>query len=310
MAASTKDDATAAKKKVPQARFYLKLEGVQGCATAAGYEGWIPITSLQFGAGVGIGRRRAPEASANKRKKLSGDDDEEEAAPAAGDIIVDESDEEAFYRRVRETGPRPSEPSVSEVTLTKPSDATSPLLFHYSTLRRPLRAAVIEHVYDRTTIRFTLSSVFISSFSMSAQRKGQAATADDDDDCGPVAPGTESLSLHYQQIELSVVDKVRRPLALPQTPAFAGFNPHQGVDIGFPLPIELIVAIFSWLDQQSLSRASMACKRFTYAASDDQLKVFVAHSTAYSLAAADTHFDGRLVEPFWPPNTDSDNSGW
>lgn len=302
MAASI-NDATAAEKKVPQARFYLKLEGVQGCATAAGYEGWIPITSFQFGAGVGIGRRRAP-ASANKTKKLSGDDDEE-AAPAAGDIIVDESDEEAFYRRVRETGTRPSEASLSEVTLSKPSDASSPQLFHYSTLRRPLRTAVIEHVYDRTTIRFTLSSVFISSLSMSVDGDDNGGDA-----CEPVAPGTESLSLNYQQIEMSVVDKVRRPLALPQTTAFAGFNPHQGVDAGFPLPIELIIAIFSWLDQQSLSRASMACKRFTYAASEDQLKVFVAHSTAYSIATTDSHLDGRLVEPFWPPNTDSDNSGW
>jgi ABC-type glutathione transport system ATPase component len=160
--------------------------------------------------------------------------------------------DKAFYRRVRETGTRPSEASLSEVTLSKPSDASSPQLFHYSTLRRPLRTAVIEHVYDRTTIRFTLSSVFISSLSMSVDGDDNGGDA-----CEPVAPGTESLSLNYQQIEMSVVDKVRRPLALPQTTAFAGFNPHQGVGAGFPLPIELIIAIFSWLDQQSLSRASM-----------------------------------------------------
>lgn len=52
------------------------------------------------------------------------------------------------------------------------------------------------------------------------------------------------------------------------------------------------------------------CKRFTYAGSVAPLEVSVAHSMSYSLATTDTHLDGRLVEPFWPPNADDHNSGW
>jgi hypothetical protein len=47
-----------------------------------------------------------------------------------------------------------------------------------------------------------------------------------------------------------------------------------------------------------------ACKRFAYAASEDQLKVFVDHSTAYNTTSMDAHLDGRLAEPFWPANSD------
>jgi hypothetical protein len=53
-------------------------------------------------------------------------------------------------------------------------------------------------------------------------------------------------------------------------------------------------------------------KRLAFAASDEQLKVFVAHSVAYDHTLLESHLDGQLVEPFWPPTSDDDsgNSGW
>ena len=56
---------------------------------------------------------------------------------------------------------------------------------------------------------------------------------------------------------MHVVDKVRRPLSLPKNPSFATFDPHQATAGAFSLPLELIVSVFLWLDQQSLSRAAM-----------------------------------------------------
>jgi type VI protein secretion system component Hcp len=246
--ATNADVGTTDKKSVEYA-FYLKLEGLQGSATTPGYEGWIPLHSFQFGVGVGIGSpsRRTPKAA---KKQLTEDEEEAEAiAAAAGDIIVDETEEEAFYRSVRESNTRISSPSISEVSLTKLTDATSPLLFLHTSLRKPFRRAIIEQIYDRTTIRITLGpAVFVSGFSVSADNGPE-----DDDN----APSVESFSLNFQEVEMSVVDKVRRPLALPKTPSFTGFNPHQAREESFPLPVELITSIFWWLDQQSLSRASM-----------------------------------------------------
>lgn len=41
-----------------------------------------------------------------------------------------------------------------------------------------------------------------------------------------------------------------------------------------------------------------------YAASDDQLKVFEAHTVGYNVGKKDVYYDGRLSEPFWPPGKD------
>jgi type VI protein secretion system component Hcp len=184
-------------------------------------------------------------------------------AAYAGDIIVDETDEEAFYRRVREGLVEVSQPSLSEMTFSKFTDASSPVLFHLATLRRPLRRAVIEHVFDRTTTRFTLSPVFISSFSAAADQMPEKDEDEDEDGEQHEDYGRESLSLNFHSVEMHVVDKVRRPLALPKTPAFGMYDPHQA-EGAFPLPLELIVSVFLWLDQQSLSRAAQVASHIFF----------------------------------------------
>lgn len=302
------------KKRKPEHHFFLKLEGIEGDATDAGYEGWIPIHSTSWGLGCGISLRSS--RSRNKKNKKNGEGEEEKEIKTTEDIVIeeDETNEEAFHRRVRaEMADCVSQPSLSEVTLTKYTDDTSPHLLLHITVRRPFRKAIVEHVFDRTTTRFVLYDVLISGFSISGSEGGAGGRRrrycesddeeDDKEEDARLKPSfSESLSLNYQSMEITIIDKVRRPITLPKAP-FAKFNPHKE-DNSLPLPLELLTRVFSFLDQTSLVRAALATKRLAFAASEEELKVFETHTAGYSHPTAQATFDGRVLEPYWPPKAD------
>jgi type VI protein secretion system component Hcp len=266
----------------PQSFMFILLEGIKGTATQPGYEGWIPLRAITHNVGTAMFR-------GFRKKKAGKEKDEEEKDSEGGDIIVDETEDEAYHRRMRserKDNP-PGNPSLSELTISASFGPHLPLLFQLGALRRPLRRAVIEHVVGRLTTRYTLRNVFLSGFSISA---------DDDED-----ERHHSLSLNYQgPIELMMEERVRRPLALPSTPGFTSFDPHKADSGSFSLPLELIVMTFGWLDQQSLARAAMACKRFAFAANDEQIKCYVTHSAGYDLIAHTNTLNGQNVPNYWP----------
>jgi type VI protein secretion system component Hcp len=179
----------------PAADLYLQLEGIHGSVTEPGHEGWIKIQSLQFGAGVAIsnggGRRynqSREEREADKKKK-----EEEEAAAEKAAAERGETEDERWERKVRSTV-ECSSASLSEVTVTKETDASSPLLFHHVVLRKPVRRATIELVHrtDKSVTRFTLDTVFVSSFSLSVGNRSSNGRP------------AESFSLNFRHVNFSV----------------------------------------------------------------------------------------------------------
>jgi type VI protein secretion system component Hcp len=178
-------------KKEPTADIYLFLDGIKGPLAEPGREGWIKVSSAQFGLGCAIStpgryrRNRTPEQLEAERKKKEEEETEAQAAAERG-----ETEDEAWARQIK-ASVSCSSPSVSELTLTKETDASSPLLFHHNVLRKPLRKALMEVVReDKSTTRLELDTVFISAFSFSVGR-GRAS---------------ESFSLNYRSLEFGVED--------------------------------------------------------------------------------------------------------
>jgi type VI protein secretion system component Hcp len=180
------------KANEPAVDVYILLEGVKGPVTEPGHEGWIKGLSAQFGLGLAVShgnrryrRNQTPEQLEAERKKK---EEEEAAAKAAQES--GETEEEAWERKVR-SSVECSSPSVSEITLTKETDAASPILFHHTVLRKPFRRAVVEIVQrsDKATTRFELDTVLISGFSLSVGRTNRPQ---------------ESLSLNFQGISFGV----------------------------------------------------------------------------------------------------------
>jgi type VI protein secretion system component Hcp len=180
------------KENEPAVDVYILLEGIKGPVTEPGHEGWIKGLSAQFGVGLAIGgrnrryrRNQTPEQLEAERKKKEDEEAEAKAAEERG-----ETEEEAWERKVR-SSVNCSSPSVSEVTVTKESDAASPVVFHHTVLRKPVRRAVVEVVQrsDKATTRFEMDTVFISGFSLSIGRNNRPQ---------------ESMSLNFQSITFGV----------------------------------------------------------------------------------------------------------
>jgi type VI secretion system secreted protein Hcp len=133
---------------------FLEYPDIKGESVAIGYEGKIGITSIQFGSMRAI----SPGYS------LGG------------------------------TSREASSPSLSEVTITKSSDGTSPLLFSQSLMGEPgLTPATLfftnsdQNGATKTYMTTKLFNPMISSYSVSS--------------AGEIP--TESISINYQKIELS-----------------------------------------------------------------------------------------------------------
>jgi hypothetical protein len=120
---------------------------------------------FQGGGGSSAGGRRwrnqSPEELETERKKK-----EEEEAAAKGCRREGGVRGGGLAAQGQKNAVECSTPSISEVTVTKETDA---LAVHHVVLRKPMRSAVIEVVQrsDKSTTRFMLGTVFLSGFSLS-----------------------------------------------------------------------------------------------------------------------------------------------
>ncbi|KAL0476574.1 ZMYM6, partial [Acrasis kona] len=123
------------------------------------YAGWFAIDSVQWGLGLGISSGRY---SRKKDKPVT-------------------FDEEGFAER------QCSEPSISEISITKSHTKESPLLAFHSVTRRPFKKITIDVTTDGKPVsRYVLRKVYISGYSTSWGRKD---TLD------------ESISLNFGSLE-------------------------------------------------------------------------------------------------------------
>jgi len=149
---------------------YGRFPGYQGDVRVPGYDGAIEFLSIQFGAGMGI--------SSPGGRRWGGDEDEE----------VPEYGEDDYPER------ECSDPSISEVTVTKKQNSVSSLLFYNMCAKKNHETVVLDIVESKEDgkvvpiFRYVLKHVLMSGFSTSWGRKG--------------SPSTESLSFNFSAIEL------------------------------------------------------------------------------------------------------------
>ncbi|OUS31870.1 hemolysin-coregulated protein [Gammaproteobacteria bacterium 45_16_T64] len=134
---------------------YLEFEGIEGNATATGYEKMIDVTSFNWGVGRAI-------------------------TQTAGRMANREA----------------SRPSISEITLTKATDKSTPLLIQESTVGTKGKKVLIHFVTTggdqlEEFLTYTLEDTLISSFSIGASSDGE--------------PG-ETISLSFSQFEVAFTE--------------------------------------------------------------------------------------------------------
>jgi len=173
-------------------RLLMQIPGIEGPAITsvpARYKGWLSFSSFQHGAGLGIGsrRKRDDDDNNNKSDDEKGDKDEKKE---------EESDDE---------GIQVSDPSISEITLTRDCDAASTSLF--GTLLARKKIPVIEIVMLKgqdVLFTYTLSDVLLSGYSQSfaaadekPSRRGGRNRSNAD------GSGSESISLNFARISVA-----------------------------------------------------------------------------------------------------------
>jgi len=150
---------------------YAHFDGYKGDVRVKGYEGWIEFNSIQFGAGMGI--------SSPGGRRWGGDDDEEE---------VPEYGEDDYPER------ECSDPSISEVSVTKKQNSVSSLMFYNMCSKKNHETVILDIVETQDDgrilpiFRYILKHVIFSGFSTSWGRKS--------------TPPNESLSLNFSAIEV------------------------------------------------------------------------------------------------------------
>jgi len=160
---------------------YAQFPGYSGGVKTPGYEGWISFSSFQFGAGLGI--------SSGRRRRYGDDDDDEEE---------EEVDENSLPER------ECSEPSVSEITLTKSQDGSSCLMFYNLCARKmhdtiTLDLVNIQDGKAKPFLRWVLRATYLSGFSTSWGTQKQVPQ--------------ESLSLNFANMEVVSLTEDGVPIA-------------------------------------------------------------------------------------------------
>lgn len=145
-------------------RIVMKIEGLKGCSDVHGHEGWIDIKTLQWGTGRGVSWPR--------------------------------SDDGPQERRI-------SQPSVSEISLTRLADTASIELFKLTFATEPVSTATIRLVNERDSVvaEVTLTEVYLSGYSWNVA----ADRPTDNNDA-------ESLSLNYATIRMSRTGAAESPM--------------------------------------------------------------------------------------------------
>jgi len=130
---------------------YAKFDGIDGEVTIEGFDKWIEFTSMQYGVGVGV---ESPSGGASGGKRTA------------------------------------SQPSFSEVTMTKPLDQTSMQMMQYCAKGDSFKTIEIAFIKSAGNVNeryltVKMSNTLISGHSMSS---------------GGDRP-SESISLNYTQID-------------------------------------------------------------------------------------------------------------
>ncbi len=144
---------------------YLKYEGMTGEVTAAGHEGWIECSSLQWGVGRGI----IMQTGASKDREASS-------------------------------------PSISEVTVTKLMDETTPYFFTEACVGKSKKVEI--HLVKtgdtlESYMEYTLSDCMVSGYSVST---------------GGDRP-SESISLNFTKVEMKYIPFDDKHAAMAPIPA-------------------------------------------------------------------------------------------
>lgn len=133
---------------------YLKIDGINGNVTATGHEKWIELGSMQFGVGRGITSVGSVGRESNREASIA---------------------------------------SISEVTVSKIMDETSPLFFIEACIGVGKNAEIhLCRTGDQVQsfMEYKLQNVLISSYSMETNGEGHPE---------------ESLSFNFDKIEMKYI---------------------------------------------------------------------------------------------------------
>eukprot|EP01117_Protostelium_nocturnum_P015536 TRINITY_DN6040_c0_g1_i1.p1 TRINITY_DN6040_c0_g1~~TRINITY_DN6040_c0_g1_i1.p1 ORF type:complete len:237 (+),score=89.00 TRINITY_DN6040_c0_g1_i1:940-1650(+) len=175
-----------------------------------------------------------------------------------------------------------SDPSISEITISKIPTVDSPrLLFHCLTGTK-MDSVVIESVrepFNEVFFQQILSNVYISGFSTSQSQ----------------IDAMESISLNFDQSKFTTnkvddyVETLSRRKAIAEKFTKEQFTGHLGTNFE-GLPNEQLHIILSMLPKKDLLSASSVCKRFFKAAADPRLHRIKQHSVQMYITGKPAHF--------------------
>eukprot|EP01122_Echinamoeba_exundans_P008539 TRINITY_DN2850_c0_g1_i1.p1 TRINITY_DN2850_c0_g1~~TRINITY_DN2850_c0_g1_i1.p1 ORF type:complete len:265 (-),score=39.83 TRINITY_DN2850_c0_g1_i1:81-875(-) len=224
-------------------KYYLKLGDLVGPIDTGIYEGWFPIYSFNWGSGVAVSSGRwARRRRGNNNKPVD------------------------------PTKRTCSQPSYSEMTMTRPADGVSAVLMSAMGLHTCFERAILEAVNSDGLVvsRFTLHEVLISGFSCS----------------GGDGESQESISFNYAAIESYTCSMLRTNLAVPSKLATPSSSETSGVPQPFAVT-DIAARIFHFLETPELFNSGLSCKLFLRHASSPALKETIKNTVFFSLRDGD-----------------------
>jgi len=254
-------------KKEVKGKMFMHFPGLGGPCRDVGYEGWLAIDSLQWGAGSGVSR-----GGRRRRRGAEGDQPQEEPK-----LTI-------------------SRPSISELTTTAKQDAMMPLLFHSVTNRNIFSECVIVVLSPegRLQSRWALKEVVISGLSTSGNKKTTSM----------------SLSLNFEELEVTVRSELRRPMSLSSDllkraqakPSHIPAGPIGKIDD------HLLTVIFNFLGSKELVQVGLVCHRWAIIASSSAFEKTISHSTSYNIKTHAALLNGEnLPSAYVEPEGDNDD---
>jgi len=247
MAATQKEEKP---KRLPTPKYYMRLGGVEGPRSGP-RPGWFSISSFQWGMGMGV-------SSGGRRRRNNNDAD---AKPPAREC---------------------SQPSVSEITISRDQDVHSSFLMARTLGRLPYPTVELEGVDPDGYLLWNtvLDEVYVSGFSASTDGGGTQ----------------ESISLNFESCKISTASLHRRNIKIPSkfpSPKEEDWKAVQHVP--FARTREILLHIFAYLEPHQLMNVALTCKNFLRVANTPSLNVIEKHSASYNLEDNTTRIDGDIV---------------
>lgn len=225
----------------PIMSIFMKIDGIVGTVQNGPFEGYFPVSHCQWGSGKGISDGRW----GRRRRNNNNDGQPAEAKRTCSD------------------------PSFSEMTISRPSDGLSAIFMASVGLNQAFDKISIEIVNADgfVTTQIVLGEVMISGFSVSMGSDSSE----------------ESISLNYATMELTTRSLLRTNLSVPHRIGDA--TAAETTSLPTALAVTDIAArILHFLETPELFNVGLTCKHLLRQSGSAKLKEYIQHTTGVDLS--------------------------